>query len=53
MFVIGSHTEKTAPVGSAMTAIRPNSMTSNAGATIEPPAASACFAVCSAFSTVT
>jgi hypothetical protein len=53
MWSFGCHSEKTAPVGSASTAMRPMSMTSNDGAITVAPAASAIFTVWSASSTLT
>ena len=41
MLFLASHTSKTAPSGSAITAMRPASITSNGGMITEPPAASA------------
>ena len=49
----GSHKHSAAPVGSAMTAIRPTSITSNGSATTVAPRFFACCAVSSADATVT
>src|SRR2546425_11519352 len=53
MLFFGCHTHDIAPVGSAITAIRPASMTSNGGAMTEPPAPGTCAAVASTSVTVT
>ena len=53
MFALGSHRHRAAPVGSAITAIRPASITSNGSASTVPPSSSARAAGSSADATVT
>ena len=53
MLCRGSHTSKNAPCGSWITAIRPASITSNAGACTVAPSSLARSAAASALSTVT
>ncbi|MDP9342351.1 MAG: hypothetical protein M3Q23_09730 [Actinomycetota bacterium] len=50
---LGCHALIAAPVGSAITVMRPDSSTSNGGASTMPPAASAALAVWSASSVAT
>ena len=52
MLLFGSQIRNQAPCGSWMTAIRPTSITSNAGAWTVPPSSVARFAVSSALCTV-
>ena len=53
MFVRGSHRHRAAPAGSAMTDMRPTSITSNGSATTPAPSSRALAVAASADSTVT